>query len=131
MLLGDPCTFTKAPLSFVFIACKAQAQGHSFTRTPQSKVKTSPPWTSLAVQWLGIHLPVLGMQVQSLVWELRSHMPWSTAKKKKAKTCPHLNVGACRHKCPSQGQWRGRHRLQCCLLPSKSPKTRPVVKDNS
>ena len=28
--------------------------------------------TSLVVQWLGIHLPVQGMQVQSLVRELRS-----------------------------------------------------------
>ena len=27
------------------------------------------------VQWLKIHLPVQGMQVQSLVGELRSHMP--------------------------------------------------------
>ena len=32
--------------------------------------------TSLAVQWLRIHLAVQGMWVQSLVRELRSHMPW-------------------------------------------------------
>ena len=32
--------------------------------------------TSLVVQWLSICLPVQGMQVQSLVGELRSHMPW-------------------------------------------------------
>ena len=26
-------------------------------------------WTSLMVQWMGIHLPIQGTQVQSLVWE--------------------------------------------------------------
>ena len=31
--------------------------------------------TSLVVQWLGIRLAVQEMQVQSLVGELRSHMP--------------------------------------------------------
>ena len=33
--------------------------------------------TSLVVQWLTIHLPVQGIQVRSLVQELRSHMLWS------------------------------------------------------
>ena len=32
--------------------------------------------TSLVVQWLRNHLPMQGMQVQSLVGELRSHMLW-------------------------------------------------------
>ena len=32
--------------------------------------------TSLAVQWLRLHLPMQGVQVGSLVGELRSHMPW-------------------------------------------------------
>ena len=31
--------------------------------------------TSLAVQWLRLHFPVQGVQVQSLVGELRFHMP--------------------------------------------------------
>ena len=31
--------------------------------------------TSLAVQWLRLHLPMQGVRVRSLVWELRSHMP--------------------------------------------------------
>ena len=31
--------------------------------------------TSLVVQWLRT-LPIRGMKVQSLVGELRSHMPW-------------------------------------------------------
>ena len=31
--------------------------------------------TSLVVQWFRLHLPVQGEQVQSLVGELRSHMP--------------------------------------------------------
>ena len=35
------------------------------------------------VQGLGIHLPMQGTQVQSLVKELRFHMPGSVAKKKK------------------------------------------------
>ena len=34
--------------------------------------------TSLAVQWLKIHLPVQGMWVQSLVRELRSQIPGAT-----------------------------------------------------
>ena len=34
--------------------------------------------TSLAVQWLKIHLPVQGMWVQSLVGEFRSHIPGAT-----------------------------------------------------
>ena len=29
---------------------------------------------SLAVQWLGLHLPTQGVQVQTLVSKLRSHM---------------------------------------------------------
>ena len=32
--------------------------------------------TSLVVQWLRIRLPMQGTCVRSLVWELRSHMPW-------------------------------------------------------
>ena len=31
--------------------------------------------TSLVVQWLRIPFPAKGTQVQSLVWELRAHMP--------------------------------------------------------
>ena len=38
--------------------------------------------TSLAVQWLRLHaLPIQGVCVQSLVGELRSHMPLGVAKK--------------------------------------------------
>ena len=36
--------------------------------------------TSPVVQWLRICLPTEGMWVQSLVWELRSHMPWGATK---------------------------------------------------
>ena len=32
--------------------------------------------TALVVQWLGICLAMQGRQVQSLVGELNSHMPW-------------------------------------------------------
>ena len=33
--------------------------------------------TSLAVQWLRLHLPMQGMWVQPLLGEIRSHMPRS------------------------------------------------------
>ena len=32
-------------------------------------IKTKHYWISLAVQWIRIHLPVQGTQVQSLLWE--------------------------------------------------------------
>ena len=38
--------------------------------------------TSLAVQWLRLHLPMQGVRVLSLVGELRSHMPHSQNTKK-------------------------------------------------
>jgi len=31
--------------------------------------------TSLVVQWLRLHLPMLGVRVRSLIGELRSHIP--------------------------------------------------------
>ena len=40
------------------------------------------PEISLAVQWLRLHFPVEGVQVQSLVRELRSHMPLGQKKNK-------------------------------------------------
>ena len=36
---------------------------------------TSRKGSSLVVQWLRLHLPMQGVQVWSLVWELNSHMP--------------------------------------------------------
>ena len=50
-------------------------------------------WNFLVVQWLGHSmLPVQGIQVWSLVRELRSHMPCGmTKKKKKFKLFLHLN----------------------------------------
>ena len=36
--------------------------------------EVSQTGTSLVVQWLRIHLPMQGMQVPSLVWELSSYM---------------------------------------------------------
>ena len=48
---------------------------------PHRKPSTSEFWReefqagpSLVVQWLGIHLPMQGTQVQSLVWEPRFHV---------------------------------------------------------
>ena len=36
--------------------------------------------TSPVVQWLRLCLPMQDARVRSLVWELRSHMPWGVAK---------------------------------------------------
>ena len=44
--------------------------------------------TSLVVQWLRIHLPKQGMWVGSLIWELRSHMPWATSLQAKPREKP-------------------------------------------
>ena len=44
--------------------------------------------TSLVVQWLRLHLPVQGGQVQSLVGELRSHIPQG----QKTKTSNRSNI---------------------------------------
>ena len=41
-------------------------------------LKINKTGTSLVVQWLRIHLPTQGMWVQSLVSELRLHMPRGT-----------------------------------------------------
>ena len=41
--------------------------------------------TSLVVQWLRIHLAMQGLEVQSLVEELRSHKPGGTGLRKKKK----------------------------------------------
>ena len=38
--------------------------------------------TSLTIQWLELSTSNAGVQVQSLVRELRSHMPWGAAIKK-------------------------------------------------
>ena len=38
-------------------------------------IKTQIAGTSLVIQWTRIRLTVQGMQVRSLVWELRSLMP--------------------------------------------------------
>ena len=43
-----------------------------------TRCQKSYPWTSLVVQQLRIHLPVLGVQIWSLVRELSSHMPPGT-----------------------------------------------------
>ena len=40
-----------------------------------SAIKKNEIGTSLLVQWLRLRLPMQGVRVQSLVGELRSHMP--------------------------------------------------------
>ena len=74
---------------FYMIGC---SQGHmywtcDFHITTDLKVFWG---TSLVVQWLRLYLPVLGVQIQSLVRELRSHMPHGQKGKKediKQKQC--------------------------------------------
>ena len=43
-------------------------------------LQSAPEGAFLVVQWLTIHLAKQKMQVQPLVWELRSHMPCDMAK---------------------------------------------------
>ena len=44
-------------------------------KTPQKILTKKYDGTSLVVQWLRFSLPLQGVQVRSLVGELRSHMP--------------------------------------------------------
>ena len=41
---------------------------NAYIKGKKSQIKITL-WTSLVVQWLRIHLPMQGTQVQSLVWE--------------------------------------------------------------
>ena len=40
----------------------------NFKSVPFEMNKTKRKWTSLAVQWVGVRLPVQGTRVQCLVW---------------------------------------------------------------
>ena len=50
---------------------------HSLCASFKAPVKCLLTGTSLVVQWLGAHLAMKGIQVQSLVGELRSYIPWN------------------------------------------------------
>ena len=65
--------------------CKSIFEGND----PNCCFKMRDPGTSLAVQRLRLHLPMQGVRVQSLVRELRSHMPWG--QKKRHKYCNKFN----------------------------------------
>ena len=52
---------------------------------------------SLVVQWLRIHLAMQGTQVQSLVGELRSHMPWSNSAHMPSLSSPHTTTRESAH----------------------------------
>ena len=56
---------------------KTKFYGTSFLFANCLKQKFKQLGTSLVVQWLRICLPNQGPWVWPLVWELRSHMPWS------------------------------------------------------
>ena len=57
-------------------------------------VKEKRIGTFLTVQWLTLHLPMQGVQVQSLVRELRFHMPLGQESKHKHKPyCNKFNKG--------------------------------------
>ena len=49
------------------------------------KITLDTKGTSPVVQWLRLHLPMQGTRVQSLMGELRSHMPRGVAKEKRKK----------------------------------------------
>ena len=44
------------------------------------QTELEPGATSLEVQWLRVFIPMQGTQVQSLMGELRSYMPWCDQK---------------------------------------------------
>ena len=50
---------------------------HSLCPSFTAAVKCLLTGTCLVVQWLGVHLAMKGMQVQSLVGELRSYILWN------------------------------------------------------
>ena len=47
-----------------------------FLKKKKKKKKKKKIGERRGVQWLRIHLPIQGTWVQTLVRELRSHMPW-------------------------------------------------------
>ena len=49
-------------------------------KTEVLNIKNSVQWTSPAVQWLRLHLPMQGARVQPLVEELRSHVSHGVGK---------------------------------------------------
>ena len=66
------------------VQCQAWGTGEKKGRTCEEcsfkvkmvdELKKGTGGTSLSVQWLRLHLPMQGMQVQSLARELGSHMP--------------------------------------------------------
>ena len=63
---AGPPPFQGVPRWEQKLKCAGCGVGHSTRHAPWG--------TSLEVQWLGIHLPGKGVQVSSLVRELRSHM---------------------------------------------------------
>ena len=48
-------------------------RGHGGRKQQDSQSLLKGDWTSLAIQWLGLSLPLQGTRVWSLVRELRSH----------------------------------------------------------
>ena len=50
-----------------------------------TSIKNKTFGTSLAVQWLRLHLPMQGVPIRSLVRELRSHKSWDQKKHPKYK----------------------------------------------
>ena len=55
------------------------------------KLRKTPSGTSLMVQWLRLCLPIQGIQVQSLVQDLRSHIGASTQNIKQKQYCNKFN----------------------------------------
>ena len=68
---STPCFPGTLPFPHPFADCSV-----AFERQHNIVVQSRLCGTSQMVQWLRIHLQVQGMGVQSLIVELRSHMPW-------------------------------------------------------
>ena len=58
------------------VQIKIKMKRYHCTLNKTANIKKTDIGTSRVVQWLRIHLPIQGTQVQTLVGELRSHRPW-------------------------------------------------------
>ena len=72
------CKSPKYPPERRWPACRLLAVDQILSaHSPAASIRIGKRGTSLAVQWLGLPLPMQGVQVPPLVGEWRSHMPVS------------------------------------------------------
>ena len=82
---GPVCVFCVCTSRMQSPGSRLQTPGED--REPKMPVLQTRRGTSLAVQWLRLHLPMQGLWVRSLVGELRSHMTYDEKKNKIQKQC--------------------------------------------